>query len=101
MSLLFNQTYNSQKSRFAETYKKALSDTFVFLLGALIGLSVDMMIQKLKMSVPQVMENIFFIGIIQLLINAIILQITPFKFGFFTMGLFTTQALVIKDIIKN
>lgn len=78
--------------------KDIKNDVLMFIAGALIGLVIDMGMNKLMNHVQTERAQIFMLGILQLALNALVLRVTNTKISFFMMGLFGSQVLIINDI---
>lgn len=84
--------------------KSAISDTCLFVVGAIIGIIIDINIESIHKYITNFLSdtnNLICIGLLQLLINAMVIQFFREQFpkmGFFTMGLLSYQSLYIKKL---
>ena len=77
----------------------AISDTLMFFLGMSIGISFNYIFNEYVVKHATKRQHFFSIGIIQILANAMVIRFIRGRvksIGLFTLGLLTSQSLVIK-----
>jgi hypothetical protein len=74
----------------------------MFLIGTIVGTIINYNTEYALETIENSTRNVFIVGILQIILNAIILNSirkqTSDSIGLFSLGLFTSQELVIKTL---
>jgi hypothetical protein len=84
-----------------ELTQGSIHDIQMFLAGIFIGLIIEFIFNKIYIRFASSKIIIFFAGLIQLILNAMILRIVKkitTEQGLFSLGLFTPQLLIITKL---
>lgn len=85
------------------TAQKITEDTFNFLLGTVIGLVINFIFQRVLQLRQESMMNYCLLGLVQVGVNAYTVLMGSFYLdepGFFTMGVLSSQEMLIKKCYK-
>lgn len=93
---------NCKEVKAKSTARKITEDTLNFLLGTVIGLVINFIFQKL-LGLNSGMVNLCLLGLAQVGVNAYTVLMGSFYLdepGFFTMGVLSSQEMLIKKCYK-
>ena len=89
----------------SEYYKSAFNNTYMFLIGVVFGIILNLTFHAIRESVDPTMESkryAFLFGILQIFMNGFVIRLSTEKIngklGLFSLGLLSAQKLIIKEL---